>query len=301
MPLQGDTPRQLVQSDTIMIDAPSIYDQQLAAMIRQVQGASAYLYKLSEDDRNNAKHQYNHLIEIVTDLQKGFTDESMKTANISAGIYEEFHRGSIDFARQIYEKLNEHETDLTVSKQNSDALCTAIQTALDGIHKINETNNQAQNEINKVKDAQVNDLNKRLINNSRSLKEAERALRRLQREKNQRTKETALSITPEEVQRLIQEGIERNKQIFPNQPRTPPNTGETSLRTAPEKQSQQQEWKQLTYCQHGKAGYCYTCDKYKPCPKCGTKNCKKGCKHRIHTPCQKCLDQGKAKKPPITD
>ena len=68
-----------------------------------------------------------------------------------------------------------------------------------------------------------------------------------------------------------------------------------------EKQSQQQEWKQLTYCQHGKAGYCYTCDKYKPCPKCGMKNCKKGCKHRIHTPCQKCLDQGKAKKPPITD
>ena len=112
MPLQGDTPRQLVQSDTIMIDAPSIDDQQLAAMIRQVQGASAYLYKLSEDDRNNAKHQYNHLIEIVTDLQKGFTDESMKTANISAGIYEEFHRGSIDFARQIYEKLNEHETEI---------------------------------------------------------------------------------------------------------------------------------------------------------------------------------------------
>ena len=33
--------QQFVQSDTVMIDAPSIYDQQLAAMVRQVQGASA--------------------------------------------------------------------------------------------------------------------------------------------------------------------------------------------------------------------------------------------------------------------
>ena len=41
-----------------MIDAPSIYDEQLAMMIKQVQGASMYLYKLSNEDRKIATDQY---------------------------------------------------------------------------------------------------------------------------------------------------------------------------------------------------------------------------------------------------
>ena len=39
-PLRGDTPRSALQGDTVMIDAPSIYDEQLAVMIKQVQNAS---------------------------------------------------------------------------------------------------------------------------------------------------------------------------------------------------------------------------------------------------------------------
>ena len=71
-PLQRDSPRQAIQSDTIMIDAPSVYDQQLATMVRQVQGASAYLYKLSGEDRENARNQYTELLNITEKLHHDF-------------------------------------------------------------------------------------------------------------------------------------------------------------------------------------------------------------------------------------
>ena len=55
----------------------------------------------------------------------------------------------------------------------------------------------------------------------------------------QRTKETTQSITAEDVQRMIDEGIKKNplKTMFPDQPKTPPNTGATSMKTAPEIQT----------------------------------------------------------------
>ena len=101
-------------------------------------------------------------------------------------MYEEFHKGSINFAKQVYEKLREHETNHEHSKKYSDDLCTAVQVALDGTHRITDETTQRQTEFNKQKDAQVNDLNQRLLQQrkeqkelAKKAKEAEKALRHL--------------------------------------------------------------------------------------------------------------------------
>ena len=84
--------------------------------------------------------------------------------------------------------------------------------------------------------------------------------------------------------------------MFPDQPRTPPNTGATSMKTAPEIQTTTWNPGQYEYCNHGKLkGICPTCDKYRKCPECGTRNCRLGCKHQIHRPCY--LYKGKTKLP----
>ena len=79
------------------------------------------------------------------------------------------------------------------------------------MHRITDETTQRQAEIDKEKDAQVNDLNQLLLQQqkeqrelNRKAKEAERALRHLQLK---RTKEQSQSITPEEIQRMIEEGI----------------------------------------------------------------------------------------------
>ena len=59
-----------------MIDAPSIYDEQLAVMIKQVQNASLYLYKLSGQDRENAREQYTRLINITEEVYNNLTKET---------------------------------------------------------------------------------------------------------------------------------------------------------------------------------------------------------------------------------
>ena len=74
-----------------MIDAPSVYDQQLATMVRQVQGASAYLYKLSGEDRENARKQYNELLNITEKLHHDFSKETANNRHMTATVYEEFH------------------------------------------------------------------------------------------------------------------------------------------------------------------------------------------------------------------
>ena len=200
-PLRGDAPRSALQGDTVMIDAPSIYDEQLAVMIKQVQNASLYLYKLSGQDRENAYEQYTRLMNITEDVYNNLTKETSENRHLTAAMYEEFHKGSINFAKQVYEKLREHETNHELSKKYSDDLCTAVQVALDGMHRITDETTQRQAEINKEKDAQVNDLNQRLLQQqkeqkelNRKAKEAEKALRHLQLK---RTKEQSQSITPE--------------------------------------------------------------------------------------------------------
>ena len=134
-------------------------------------------------------------------------------------------------------------------------------------------NTQRQAEFNKQKDAQVNDLNEGLLQHTkeqkelaRKAKEAEKALRNLQLK---RTKEQKQSISTEDIQRMIKEGIEKNpirKTMIPEKPKTPPNTGATSMKTAPENQ------KQYIYCDHGNTGFCYSC-KYAPCPGCKKRMC----------------------------
>ena len=116
-PLQNDSLQKALQSDTIMMDAPSVYDEQLATMIRQVQGASAYLYKLSGEDRDNARNQYNELLNITKKLHHDFSEEKANNRHMTATVYEEFHKGSINFAKMVYEKLAEQETNLEISKK----------------------------------------------------------------------------------------------------------------------------------------------------------------------------------------
>ena len=136
--------------------------------------------------------------------------------------------------KQIYEKLGQHETDITISKKYSDELCTYINTALEGLNRVTDETHQKQEEFNKMKEAQVQDLNKRLVDYSKDLKKAEKALKKLQSEKDKRTKEVP-QVTTEQIQKLINEEIKKNPigQWF-NNPKTPPNTGNTSLKTAPE-------------------------------------------------------------------
>ena len=85
-PLRQGTPRKPLQSDTVMIDAPSVYDEQLAMMIKQVQGASMYLYKLSNEDRKIATDQYTHLMNITEQLHKEFSETTNKDRNSSARV-----------------------------------------------------------------------------------------------------------------------------------------------------------------------------------------------------------------------
>ena len=208
-PLRQGTPRKPLQSDTVMIDAPSVYDEQLALMIKQVQGASMYLYKLSNEDRKIATDQYTHLMNITEQLHKEFSETTNKDRNISAQVYEEFHKGSIDFAKQVYEKLNEHETDLAISKKYSDELVSYINTALEGLSQVTTEAAKEQNRFNERKEAQVQNLNKRLEDHSRDLRKAEKALKKLQQEKDKRTKQTP-QITAKQIQELIDEGIKKN-------------------------------------------------------------------------------------------
>ena len=154
-----------------MIDAPSIYDEQLVVMIKQVQNASLYLHKLSGQDREKAREQYNHLMKITEEVYNNLTKETSETRHLTAAMYEEFHKASINFAKQVYEKLREHESNHELSKKYSDDLCTAVQVALNGIHRITDETTQRQAEINKEKDAQVNDLNKRLLKQQKEQKE----------------------------------------------------------------------------------------------------------------------------------
>ena len=88
-----------------MIDAPSVYDEQLAAMIKQVQGASLYLYKLSDEDRKIARDQYTHFLNITEELHKEFSQKTSENQHSSARVYEEFHKGSIDFDKTNLRKI----------------------------------------------------------------------------------------------------------------------------------------------------------------------------------------------------
>ena len=122
-------------------------------------------------------------MKITEDVYNNLTKETSETRHLTATMYEEFHKGSINFAKQVYEKLREHETNQELSKKYFDDLCTAVQVALDGMHRITDETTQRQAEINKEKDAQVNDLNQRLLQQqkeqtelNRKAKEAEKAL-----------------------------------------------------------------------------------------------------------------------------
>ena len=103
-----------------------------------------------------------------------------------------------------------------------------------------------------MKEAQVQDLNKRLVDYSKDLRKAEKALRKLQQEKDKRTKQVP-QITAKQIQELIDEGIKKNpiSQWF-NNPKTPPNTGNTSMKTAPE--NQQDPWKRKPYYDEKREG-----------------------------------------------
>ena len=63
---------------------------------------------------------------------------------MTATVYEEFHKGSINFAKMVYEKLAQQETNLEISKKYSDDLCITIQAALEGMHKITDELNKEQ-------------------------------------------------------------------------------------------------------------------------------------------------------------
>ena len=80
------------------MDAPSVYDEQLAIMIKQVQNASLYLYKLSGQDRENAREQYTKLMNITEEVYNNLTKETNENRHLTATMYEEFHKGSINFA-----------------------------------------------------------------------------------------------------------------------------------------------------------------------------------------------------------
>ena len=95
---------------------------------------------------------------------------------------------------------------------------------------------------------------------------------------------------------MIEEGIKKNplNPMFTERPKTPPNTGVTSMKTAPEGQTQQWKFPPLVYCKHKKTVHCHRCMKEEPCPKHGKKNCKSGCKHRLCSPCYQCKGKQKA-------